>query len=153
MVAAAAGLLGFLSLAGVLPRVLHRADMAEEERALAEEPASVSVVRVERSNEASNLSLPGSVEALQETSVYARANGYVRAWLVDIGAHVRKGQTLAELEVPDVDEELRQQQAAANQALQGVTPASIRCRAAEQGPPVVLGPLSAVRPKFWGTEA
>jgi len=121
--AAAAGVLGLLSLAGVLPRVLHRADMAEEARSVAGEPASVSVVRVERSTEASNLSLPGSVEALQETSVYARANGYVRAWLVDIGAHVRKGQTLAELEVPDVDEELRQQQAAANQALQGVTQA------------------------------
>ncbi len=124
--AATAGLLGLLSLAGVLPRVLHKAAIADEARAIAEEPASVAVVRVERSTEAPNLSLPGSVEALQETSVYARANGYVRAWLVDIGAHVRKGQTLAELEVPDVDEELRQQQAAANQALQGVAQAKTR---------------------------
>jgi RND family efflux transporter MFP subunit len=111
---------GGLLAAGLVPRVLHQQAMAEEERARADESARVTVVRVERSLDASNLVLPGSVLPLQETSVYARANGYVRRWLVDIGARVKKDQVLVELEVPDIDEELRQAQAAANQALAGI---------------------------------
>jgi RND family efflux transporter MFP subunit len=100
---------------GIVPRFLHRAAMAEEEHVLAEIPAQVAVVRAERSTGSSSLALPGSVEPLQETGVYARANGYVRKWLFDIGARVKKGEVMAELEVPDIDEELRQAQAAANQ--------------------------------------
>jgi RND family efflux transporter MFP subunit len=60
--------------------------------------------------------LPGSVEPLQETDVYARANGYVRKWFFDIGAHVKKGQIMADLEVPDIDKELEQGEATAKQA-------------------------------------
>jgi|HubBroStandDraft_1064217.scaffolds.fasta_scaffold21965_3 membrane fusion protein (multidrug efflux system) len=119
----AAGLLAGLSILGIVPRVLHRSAMADETRALEEEPVHVSVVRAQRSVEASNLVLPGSVQPLQETSVYARANGYVRVWRVDIGARVKKGQVLAELDIPDIDEELRQGQAAANQAVAGIAQA------------------------------
>jgi RND family efflux transporter MFP subunit len=90
---------------------------------LEQEPARVSVVRAEWSVEASALVLPGSVLPLQETSVYARANGYVRRWLVDIGDHVKKGQVLVLLDVPDIDEELRQAQAVANQARAGIAQA------------------------------
>ena len=121
--AAVAGLLAGLALLGVVPRVLHRSALAAEARAMAEQPARVSIIRAERSVEASDLALPGSVLPLQETSVYARANGYVRLWLVDIGAHVKRGQVLAELEVPDIDEELRQAQAAANQTRAGIAQA------------------------------
>jgi RND family efflux transporter MFP subunit len=120
---AAAVVLGGLLAAGIVPRLLHRSAMVEEARATDEQAASVLVVRVARTVEGSNLALPGSVQPLQETSVYARANGYVRKWLVDIGAHVTKGQVLVELDVPDVDEELRQAQASANQALAGVAQA------------------------------
>jgi membrane fusion protein, multidrug efflux system len=120
---AAAGLLGGLVLLGVAPRAIHRSAMAAEARAGEQEPAHVPVVRAERSVEASDLVLPGSVLPLQETSVYARANGYVRHWLVDIGAHVKEGQVLAELDVPDIDEELRQAQAVANQTRAGIAQA------------------------------
>jgi RND family efflux transporter MFP subunit len=48
--------------------------------------------------------------------MYARANGYVRKWYVDIGAEVRKGQVLAELDLPDVDQQLRQARANAKEA-------------------------------------
>jgi membrane fusion protein (multidrug efflux system) len=122
-VIAVAGAVTGLSLLGVVPRWLHRSAMAAEARAIEEQPARVLVVRAERSVETSDLVLPGSVTPLQETSVYARANGYVRRWLVDIGAHVKKGQVLAELEVPDVDEQLRQAQALANQARAGIAQA------------------------------
>jgi RND family efflux transporter MFP subunit len=88
-----------------------------------EQPARVTVIRAERSVTASDLVLPGSVQPLQETPVYARANGYVRLWLVDIGAHVRKDQVLVQLDVPDIDEELRQAQAMANQTRAGIAQA------------------------------
>jgi RND family efflux transporter MFP subunit len=112
---AAAALLACLLAAGIVPRVLHRSAMAAEASAQDQVPARVTVVRVQRSAAASSVVLPGSVEPLQETGVYARANGYVRGWFFDIGAHVKKGQVMAQLEVPDVDQELRQAQAAANQ--------------------------------------
>ncbi|HUJ28485.1 MAG TPA: efflux RND transporter periplasmic adaptor subunit [Myxococcales bacterium] len=54
------------------------------------------------------LSLPGSVQPLQETVIYPRASGYVRAWKVDIGDRVKKGQVLAEIETPELDQELAQ---------------------------------------------
>jgi RND family efflux transporter MFP subunit len=120
---AAAGVFLSLVVLGVTPRVTHRSAMAAEARALEREPARVSVVRAERSLDASALALPGSVLPLQETHVYARANGYVRRWLVDIGDHVKKGQVLVALDVPDIDEELRQAQAVAMQARAGIAQA------------------------------
>jgi len=130
---AGAGLLGALVALGLVPRMMHRSALAAERRAMAEAPARVEVTRAQRSVEASDLVLPGSVQPLQEANVYARANGYVRRWLVDIGTPVRKGQVLAELEVPDVDEELSQGQAAANQARAqiGVDQATIAQRQAQ----------------------
>jgi RND family efflux transporter MFP subunit len=101
---------------GIVPRVLHGSAMAAEEHAEEQTPARMTVVRAERSAEASRLVLPGSVEPLQETDVYARANGYVRKWFFDIGAHVKKGQIMADLEVPDIDKELEQGEATAKQA-------------------------------------
>jgi membrane fusion protein (multidrug efflux system) len=105
-----------LVMAGVWPRLARRTAMAAEERSAAETPARVAVLHAKRSIAADVLVLPGSVQPLQETGVYARANGYVRRWLFDIGAHVTKGQVMAELDVPDIDEELRQAQATAHQA-------------------------------------
>jgi RND family efflux transporter MFP subunit len=101
---------------GIVPRVLHQSAMAAEEHAQEQTPARVTVVRAERSTETASVVLPGSVEPLQETDVYARANGYVRKWFFDIGAHVKRGEVMADLEVPDIDKELKQGEATANQA-------------------------------------
>jgi RND family efflux transporter MFP subunit len=57
------------------------------------------------------LVLPGSVQAYYEAPIYARTNGYVRAWYTDIGTPVKKGQLLAEIESPEVDQQLSQAQA------------------------------------------
>ena len=62
------------------------------------------------------VTLPGSLEPIQETTVYARTNGYVRRFLVDIGDAVKTGQVLAEIDAPEVDQELAQARAAANQS-------------------------------------
>ena len=57
------------------------------------------------------LVLPGNVQAYTEAPIYARTSGYLKRWLVDIGARVKKGQLLAEIDTPEVDQELRQAQA------------------------------------------
>jgi membrane fusion protein, multidrug efflux system len=121
---AAACVLGVLLVTGILPRVRHRAEVAAEQRAAATQVPGVHVVRAERSAAGSTLVLPGSVQPLQETSLYARANGYVRKWNVDIGAHVKKGQVMVELDLPDIEQELRQAQAAAAQSQAGIAQAN-----------------------------
>jgi len=55
--------------------------------------------------------LPGSTQGIQEAAIYARTNGYVREWKVDIGQTVQQGQLLAEIETPEVDQQLAQTKA------------------------------------------
>jgi RND family efflux transporter MFP subunit len=62
------------------------------------------------------LPLSGTIEPFQQTELYARTTGYVRDWLVDIGDMVKSGQVLAELDTPDVDHQLTQARATADQA-------------------------------------
>jgi RND family efflux transporter MFP subunit len=57
------------------------------------------------------LQLPGSVQPLQATQIFARASGYVRRWKADIGDRVKEGQLLAEIETPELDQELAQARA------------------------------------------
>lgn len=57
------------------------------------------------------LVLPGNLQADYQAPIYARTNGYVRRWFVDIGAKVHKGEVLADIESPEVDQQLRQAQA------------------------------------------
>lgn len=86
----------------------------------------VAVVSPKPGGTAGTLSLPGNVEAFTSASIYARTTGYVRKQLVDIGDHVRAGQTLAVLDAPEVDQQLAQaladyQTALANQRLSATT--------------------------------
>ena len=60
--------------------------------------------------------LPGNLMAYTEASIYARTSGYLKAWYTDIGAKVKEGQLLAEIEAPDIDAQLRQSKAALEQA-------------------------------------
>src|SRR5213079_568742 len=77
---------------------------------------TVSVISSQRPGDGASLVLPGSTQAIQETAIYARTNGYVRKWNVDIGAKVEAGQLLAEIETPEVDQELNQARASVVQA-------------------------------------
>ncbi len=54
------------------------------------------------------ITLPGSAQAYMDTAIYARTNGYLKNWNVDIGAHVKLGDVLAEIETPEVDQQLEQ---------------------------------------------
>ena len=71
------------------------------------------------------LSLPGDVTAFEDSPVYARVNGYVRQWTVDIGARVKAGDLLAEIEVPELHQQLKQAQAQVLQAKANVEIARI----------------------------
>jgi RND family efflux transporter MFP subunit len=73
-----------------------------------------------------DLVLPGNVQAFTETPIYSRTDGYLKKWYFDIGAHIHKGQLLAEIETPEIDQQLQQSRAEleriqANMELAGVT--------------------------------
>jgi len=57
---------------------------------------------------AQEIGLPGNMQAFIDTPVWARSSGYLKRWYVDIGGHVKQGQLLAEIEAPEVDQQLRQ---------------------------------------------
>jgi len=87
---------------------------------------SVNVVKPTLGSSAQDLVLPGNVQAFTETPIYSRTNGYLKKWYFDIGSHVRRGQLLAEIETPEVDQQLQQSRAEleriqANMELAGVT--------------------------------
>jgi RND family efflux transporter MFP subunit len=118
-VTALALLVGF----GVGPRLEARAALESETKAAAALVPKVEVVVAAHDDKVAPLVLPGTVQPLRETSMYARANGYVRKWYVDIGAEVKKGEPLVELEIPDLDEELHQARATFRQSAAAVSQA------------------------------
>jgi RND family efflux transporter MFP subunit len=111
-----AGLLTALFLAGLLPKLHHQHALKEETAATAGAKPRVSVQAPRRMSTGQGVSLPGNVQALRETTVFARTSGYVKRRLVDIGDHVSEGQLLAELETPDLHQELLAAQAARGEA-------------------------------------
>jgi RND family efflux transporter MFP subunit len=72
---------------------------------------SVNVVHPQPGDRAQELVLPGNTQAFIDSPIYARTNGYLKVWYVDIGARVSKGQLLAEIETPELDQQLRQARA------------------------------------------
>ncbi|HXB61662.1 MAG TPA: efflux RND transporter periplasmic adaptor subunit [Acidobacteriaceae bacterium] len=104
-------LLIVIALLTLLPR-LQRDHALEQESAENAGPPPVSTVTLATGASTGLLTLPGSVQAFDQTPIYARTNGYVKARYVDIGDHVRKGQLLAVIEDPQTDQALRQAQAA-----------------------------------------
>src|SRR6266850_2718505 len=69
---------------------------------------SVSVVQPKRAAPAQEIILPGNIQPFISSPIYARTNGYVKKWYFDIGAHVKKGQLLAIIETPELDQQLEQ---------------------------------------------
>jgi membrane fusion protein (multidrug efflux system) len=72
---------------------------------------TVSVVSPTKGKAGAGLVLPAEIRPWREASIYARANGYLKDWVADIGAHVQPGQLLAEIETPDLDQQLAQAKA------------------------------------------
>jgi RND family efflux transporter MFP subunit len=77
---------------------------------------NVVLIKAKSGPKTEDVVLPGTVQAVLDAPIYARTSGYVKAWYTDIGAQVTKGQLLAEIDTPEVDEQLRQAQADLNTA-------------------------------------
>jgi multidrug efflux pump subunit AcrA (membrane-fusion protein) len=110
-----------VGLAGYLPR--HEREQAAVKAAgdMRTGIPTVTVVKVLKAPVDVELSLPGSISATAEASIYARAAGYVLKRMVDIGDLVKAGQVMAELDTPELDQQVAQLQAALAQARQQLT--------------------------------
>ena len=95
-----------LLVTGILSRVRARTKLRAETNQVA--LTSVSVVAPKQTAPAEEIILPGNVQPFITSPVYARTNGYLKKWYFDIGAHVKKGQLLAVIETPEVDQQLQQ---------------------------------------------
>ena len=110
-------------LGGTAARLAQSADL-KRETALISTPTAM--VFQSKPSQAGVLALPGRVQAWNQAPVYARTNGYLKQWYVDIGTQVKAGQVLADIEAPDVDQQLAAAKAAlataqANYALSKTT--------------------------------
>jgi RND family efflux transporter MFP subunit len=103
-------------LAGYIPLQQRRAvvlgEAHEEQQAL----PRVEVLKVGRSTRQSGLELPGNIQPITEAPILARADGYVQRRMVDIGDRVRAGQTLAQIDAPELTDQVTQAKAAVQQA-------------------------------------
>jgi RND family efflux transporter MFP subunit len=94
---------------GVISRI-HSHDKLRKEATDASIP-TVTLVQPDHGPPTENLTLPGSVQAWYEAPIYARTSGYLKSWVTDIGTHVKRGDLLAEIDAPDVDQQFHQAQA------------------------------------------
>jgi multidrug efflux pump subunit AcrA (membrane-fusion protein) len=105
---------------GILPRLSQRSELQAAVKEASTIP-SVNVIVPTRATASTKLELPGSVVALNQTTIYARSTGYLRRWYVDIGDRVRAGQLLAEIDSPDIDQQVLQANAELVQAQANVS--------------------------------
>ena len=96
----------FLVFSGIQSRI--DAEKGLEKRVTLSSAALVSVVHPIRGSADQAIELPGNTQAFTEAPIYARTSGYLKQWYFDIGAHVKRGQLLAEIETPELDEQLEQ---------------------------------------------
>jgi RND family efflux transporter MFP subunit len=106
--AIAGGVLAAALLAGIAPRVAQRHRLTAGAAAVGVTVPTVNVTTVTRDTSPSSVTLPGAVTAVQTAAIYARTPGYVRRRLVDIGSRVRAGALLADIDAPDVDQQVVQ---------------------------------------------
>jgi RND family efflux transporter MFP subunit len=111
-------LLAALAVAVVLACVIFtglasraRANTALAHETLANSIPTVAVVHPTATAGTEELVLPGNMQAFIDTPIWARASGYLKNWYVDIGARVKQGQLLAEIEAPEIDQQLQQARA------------------------------------------
>jgi RND family efflux transporter MFP subunit len=93
---------------------IHQRAMAATNLGTVTERAAISTVNVIEPKSGAGLEeivLPGNTQAFSDTPIFARTNGYLKRWYVDIGAHVEQGQLLAEIDTPEIDQQLQQARA------------------------------------------
>jgi RND family efflux transporter MFP subunit len=114
-----------IAISGVLWRRHQESEVTKWTNELA--VPTVAVVKPKQGVSGQQISLPGDIEAWYEAPIYARVSGYLKAWYFDFGAHVTKGQLLAEIDAPDLDAQLAAAKAKFNSA-----EAQVKVREAER---------------------
>ena len=109
---------GLVSLVavGIAPRLWRHEELAAAVRTGNTSAPSVTVMFPSRASRTTDLVLPGTIQAIQETAIYARVDGYLKRRRVDIGDRVQSGQVLAEIDTPELDQQLSQAKATLAQA-------------------------------------
>ncbi len=108
-VAVAVLALGIVIYSGIHQRAMAESTLGNRtERAAV---ATVNVVQPTSGSAAQEVVLPGNTQPFNNTPIYARTNGYLKRWYVDIGTHVKEGQLLAEIDTPEIDQQLEQARA------------------------------------------
>jgi RND family efflux transporter MFP subunit len=102
-------------ISGYRPLEKRRELIAGEAREQGQARQRVEVIEVRRSSDKTAIELPGNIQAITEAPILARADGYLEHRMVDIGDRVRTGQPLAEIEAPEVDDQIRQAKATLQQ--------------------------------------
>jgi RND family efflux transporter MFP subunit len=103
------GTLAGLAFWGISTRAKSLDVVTRETRELA--VPTVSVIAAERGAPQQEIVLPGTMQAFTDAAIYARVSGYLRKWYVDLGSRVRSGQLLADIDAPEVDQQLEQARA------------------------------------------
>lgn len=111
-----AALFAALFAMGLVPHLMLRHSLASEAETAKQRIPVVGTVQPRRAPTLVEVALPGSMEAVLETGIWARTDGYLKERTVDIGDRVRAGQLLAQIETPEVDQQLEQAIALVNQA-------------------------------------
>jgi RND family efflux transporter MFP subunit len=101
-------------IAGIVPRLKAKAALRIETYDLA--VPTVNVIHPKLGAPQTEIVLPGNIQAFIDSPIYARTNGYLKKRYVDLGAHVKAGQLLADIETPEVDQQLDQARADLNTA-------------------------------------
>ena len=109
-------LIGFVAIAAF--GIFSRAEAERHLKQTTDDNAvpTVGVITVQQAAPTAEIVLPGTVQAWHEAIVYARTSGYIKTWASDIGAHVKEGDVLAEIDAPDLDAQFHQAQADLNTA-------------------------------------
>src|SRR5579875_903370 len=102
----AAAVVALLVLTGISSRLRARQALRKETNDLA--VPAVTVTKPVPEPPAEEIVLPGNIQAFIDAPIFARTNGYLKKWYHDIGTHVKKGELLAEIESPEVDQQLQQ---------------------------------------------
>jgi RND family efflux transporter MFP subunit len=106
-----------LGVIGLAPRLWRERQLRATVHEVQAQAPAVTVSFPARAPTNTDLVLPGSIQAVQETAIYARVDGYLRRRLVNIGDRVKNGQVLAEIDTPELDQQLYQAKAALAQAI------------------------------------
>ena len=109
VLAVAAAVIGYAIYNGITSRA--KASTALQQATASDSIPTVAVIHPQLSSETDEVVIPGNMQAFVDTPIWARASGYVRAWHADIGTRVKKGDLLAEIEAPEIDEQLREARA------------------------------------------